>query len=324
MNLSRTTLLAEASALGFRPDVLEKVHRLLQILESINQQDFLRDRLALKGGTALNLFLFELPRLSVDIDLNYIGATDRQTMQSDRDEIEKLIPAICRRLGLTVQTPKREYALTSWPLRYESLLGGQDNVKVEINYIQRVPIWSPQRRETRLIGSRQIKEILVLDEHELAGGKLAALLARRTGRDLFDAHALLQQQNLDPERIRLAFVLYGGMNIEDWRTISPRDIDKCIDDFETNLLPLLRQSTLIPSNEARREWMIRLLEECRNALTAVLPLTATEFHFLNRLNDEGEIEPEHITQDRELADRLRLHPGLVWKALNVKKHRGNL
>lgn len=324
MNLSRATLLVEASTLGFRPDVLEKVHRLLDILEAISQQEFLRDRLALKGGTALNLFLFELPRLSIDIDLNYIGATDRITMQSDREEIEKLIPAICRRLGLTVQTPKGEYALTSWPLRYESLLGGQDNVKVEINYIQRVPIWSPQRRDTRLVGSRQITDILVLDEHELAGGKLTALLARRTGRDLFDAHALLLRQNLDPERLRLAFVLYGGMNIEDWRKIRPGDIDKCIDDFATNLLPLLRQGSLMPPDEARQEWTIQLLEECRNALATVLPLTEKELHFLNRLNDEGEIEPEHITQDTDLADRLRLHPGLVWKALNVKKHRGLL
>ena len=151
----------------------------------------------------------------------------------------------------------------------QSLLGGQDNVKVEINYIQRVPIWSPQRRDTRLVGSRQITDILVLDEHELAGGKLAALLARRTGRDLFDAHALLLRQNLDPERLRLAFVLYGGMNIEDWRKIRPDDIDKCIDDFATNLLPLLRQGSLMPSDETRQEWTIQLLEECRNALPSL-------------------------------------------------------
>src|SRR5690348_3967490 len=101
MNLSSAKLLAEASDTGFRPEVLEKVHRLLDLLEVINGNEFLRERLALKGGTALNLFIFEIPRLSVDIDLNYVGASDRETMIADRTEIEKLIPALSRRLGLT-------------------------------------------------------------------------------------------------------------------------------------------------------------------------------------------------------------------------------
>ena len=70
MNLSKEMLEAEAGITGFRPEVFEKVHHLLNLLEAINQEEFLRDRLALKGGTALNLFLFDLPRLSVDIDLN--------------------------------------------------------------------------------------------------------------------------------------------------------------------------------------------------------------------------------------------------------------
>jgi predicted nucleotidyltransferase component of viral defense system len=206
MNLSKEQLAEESKATGFRADVLEKVHCLLDLLEAINLDEFLRDRLALKGGTALNLFVFELPRLSVDIDLNYIGAADRETMLADRAEIEQLVPALSRRLGFTIQTPKREYALTSWSLRYESVLGGQDNVKVELNFVQRVPIWDPQRRDTCLVGTRKVTGILVLDEHELAGGKLAALLARRTGRDLFDGHALLRKRDLDPVRLRLAFV----------------------------------------------------------------------------------------------------------------------
>ena len=68
-----------AAALGFRPDSLEKVFRLLSLLEALRSNAFLRPRIALKGGTALNLFFFEVPRLSVDIDLNlnYIGSGDR-------------------------------------------------------------------------------------------------------------------------------------------------------------------------------------------------------------------------------------------------------
>ena len=69
-----------AATLGFRPDSLEKVFRLLSLLETLRSNAFLRPRVALKGGTALNLFLFDVPRLSVDIDLNYVGSADRDTM----------------------------------------------------------------------------------------------------------------------------------------------------------------------------------------------------------------------------------------------------
>jgi len=71
-----------ADALGFRPETLEKVFRLLSLLETLRSNAYLRPRVALKGGTALNLFLFDVPRLSVDIDLNYVGSGDRATMLS--------------------------------------------------------------------------------------------------------------------------------------------------------------------------------------------------------------------------------------------------
>lgn len=56
---------------GFHKDVIEKVHRLIFILEYINNNAFLRNRLVMKGGTALNLTVFNLPRLSVDVDFDF-------------------------------------------------------------------------------------------------------------------------------------------------------------------------------------------------------------------------------------------------------------
>ena len=84
MNLSRERLAQVAQQTQFRPDVLEKVIRLLNLLDGFRSHPFLENRLALKGGTALNLFMFDLPRLSVDIDLNYVGAPDRETMLVER------------------------------------------------------------------------------------------------------------------------------------------------------------------------------------------------------------------------------------------------
>jgi len=51
---------------------------------------------ALKGGTALNLFLLDMPRLSVDIDLNYLGA-DRDTMLADLPRVQQAVVAVCGR-----------------------------------------------------------------------------------------------------------------------------------------------------------------------------------------------------------------------------------
>ena len=56
---------------GFVRDIFEKVLRLKEILRYLNEEEYLREHLLLKGGTAINLTVFNLPRLSVDIDMDY-------------------------------------------------------------------------------------------------------------------------------------------------------------------------------------------------------------------------------------------------------------
>jgi hypothetical protein len=75
----------------------------------------------LKGGTALNLFRFEVPRLSVDIDLNYVGAVDRETMLAERPKVEEAIRAVCAREGFAIRRLPQEHAGGKWTLRYESV-----------------------------------------------------------------------------------------------------------------------------------------------------------------------------------------------------------
>lgn len=74
MNLTPQALARDVAATGFGAEPLEKVFRLMALLDALNSHPFLKTRIALKGGTALNLFHFNVPRLSVDIDLNYVGA----------------------------------------------------------------------------------------------------------------------------------------------------------------------------------------------------------------------------------------------------------
>ncbi|MGM0760658.1 MAG: nucleotidyl transferase AbiEii/AbiGii toxin family protein, partial [Thermodesulfobacteriota bacterium] len=60
-----------AESTGFRGDMVEKVLQVMHLLQALNSHPYLKGKWALKGGTALNVFILKMPRLSVDIDLNY-------------------------------------------------------------------------------------------------------------------------------------------------------------------------------------------------------------------------------------------------------------
>jgi predicted nucleotidyltransferase component of viral defense system len=322
MNISRERLLAEAEATGFRAEILEKVFHLFGLLEAFRSHPFLKDRLVLKGGTALNLFFFDLPRLSVDIDLNYIGAVDREIMLTERPKVEQAILDVSSREGFTIRRMPTEHAGGKWLLQYGSELGQSGNLAVDVNFMFRIPLWTVKGLDSRQVGSYQIKDIQVLNIHELAAGKLAALLARCQARDLFDVHQLLPHTELQPELLRLGFVVYGAMNRRDWRTVSPGEVDFEARKLERQLLPLLRVDFSWDEFQAG-EYGSQLVEDCREKLGAVLPFSEPEMEFLDRLLDEGVIKPSLLTPDKDLQERIGHHPLLEWKALNVRKHKGN-
>jgi predicted nucleotidyltransferase component of viral defense system len=318
MRLSRERLLAESESTGFRPEVLEKVIHLLNLLTAFQRHPALSGRFALKGGTALNLFCFELPRLSVDIDLNYVGASDRAEMLADREKIERAVQAVCGREELAVVRTPGDHAGGKWRLRYASAMGGGGNLEADINFVFRVPLWPIVRMDSAPVGSYSATHVPILELHELAAGKLAALFARRAARDLFDAHQLLTRGKLDPERLRLAFVLYGAMNRRDWRTISLADAGCNPRELENQLLPVLSSSV---RESLRPGWPGHMVAACRERLADLLRFSRHELEFLDRLLDRGEIRPGLLTGEVELAARIHEHPLLQWKALNVQQGR---
>lgn len=318
MKLSIQRLNAEAEATGFRAEVLEKVIHLLHLLGALQVHPFLKGKLALKGGTALNLFLFDLPRLSVDIDLNYVGAVPRDEMMTERPKLEHALRAVCAREGFSVARVPADHAGGRWALRYESTLGAGGNLEVDLNYMFRVPLWAPTTQDSRPIGSYQAAGIPLLDIHELAAGKFAALLARSASRDLYDAHQLFATCKFERERLRVAFVVYGAINRKDWRTVTVDEVTATPAEVRSQLIPTLRREALA-GVEPADAWVARLVAGCREGLAALLPLSEAEREFLDRLLDHGEVNPALLTADAEMADRIRRHPGLEWKAQNVRQ-----
>jgi predicted nucleotidyltransferase component of viral defense system len=320
MILSPEGLARAVASSGFREDYLEKSIRLLYLLEAIKDDLFLRSRLVLKGGTALNLFIMELPRLSVDIDLNYIGSPEREVMLEERPLVERTFQAICGRERFRVRRIPSDHAGGKWLLRFDSTLGRGSSLELDINFLLRIPLWDPAIIDSQALGDHQVIGIAVLDKHELMAGKAVALLSRRAARDLFDCHGLPRALSLDADKLRLTFVVYGGMSRRDWRDVSLDDIGYDINELHNVLLPTLRKDYASEIKDVR-SWADRLVLECREELSALLPLRANEVDFLTSLNEEGEILPGLLTSDKDLARKIERQPGLLWKAQNVKEYR---
>jgi len=319
MKISPSDILTIAESVDFNANIVEKVIYLLNLLNAINSHPFLKGKLALKGGTALNLFVFNIPRLSIDIDLNYVGSDSRDSLLKNRPKIDKAIKAVFEREGFIVKRLPEEHAGGKWRLSYQSYTGQPGILEVDINFMFRIPLWKVERMDSYVFGNYQAVNIPVLDIHELAAGKLAALFARHQARDLYDTNLLLKSKDLDIERLRVAFVIFGALNRKDWRTISLNDILFDSAELEKMLIPVLHKNA-IPDKTKVKLFTQRLTKECLKQLSLILPFKKNELEFLDKVLDKGEIEPAVITDDIELQNRIKKHPMLLWKTLNVREY----
>jgi len=172
--------------------------------------------------------------------------------------------------------------------------------------------------DSKALGSYSANQIPIVDLHEITAGKIAALLSRNASRDLFDVHSLLTSADLNREYIRTAFVIYGAINRKDWREVSIEDISFDQRELYNKLVPVLGEDFY---EESISDWGKRLVEECKSSLHIVLPFSEREREFLDRVLDYGEIEPSLLTNDQVLAERIKKHPALEWKALNVREYK---
>jgi hypothetical protein len=154
-------VLPVAETTGFNAAVIEKVLHLLNLLNKLNSHSFLKGKLALKGGSAINLFVFNIPRLSVDIDLNYIGAVDREKMLVDRPKVEKAVEAVFAREGFTVKRKPIEHAGGKWRLSYQSYTGLSGNLEVDLNFMFRQPLWEVLSADSQALGDFLARNIPV-------------------------------------------------------------------------------------------------------------------------------------------------------------------
>jgi predicted nucleotidyltransferase component of viral defense system len=204
---------------GFDAVNLEKVLRIKRLLIELHSHPFLKDRLVLKGGTALNLFYQDLLRLSVDIDLNYTGVLDREEMLRERVELARHIEQICRALNYRTQRGIDEHALIEWYLGYQSHIGTFNQIQVEVNFLMRTCALPPKVRAAAPMVDDAACAFSILAVEELLAGKLKAMIQRQHPRDLYDLYRFVGRGTAhDADLLRKLTVLFCSTLDRDFRT----------------------------------------------------------------------------------------------------------
>jgi len=306
----RDLLEKRAKNLNFIKDTYEKVYRLSDILSDMNANELYRDSLALKGGTAINLTVFNMPRLSVDIDFDFILPVSRDEMIAKRELInQSLIKYMLANDYYLSDKTKNPHTLDSWVFYYINTSGNRDNIKIEINYSNRVHIQEITQREitTDALSSRY--KVTTIGKIELFGSKLAALVGRTAARDLYDISNMVYYGIIDGEDydlLRKCFVFYY--------TLSAQTIDMQGDIENINSITMRKIKTdLYPVISTKEKFDLEATKKrVYDFAKELISLSKDEVEYVKCFENK-EYRPELLFRDVEIVERIKDHPMALWK-----------
>ncbi len=310
MMLDKGTLGRMAKELGFPRDTLEKVYRLAEVLKFMESDELLSKGMALKGGTAINLTIFNLPRLSVDIDLDYCRSIDKDDMLADRDAITEKISKYMTANGYQLSgKSKKHHALDSFVYDYINGGGVKDNLKIEINYMLRCHVLPIARREVKLPWNEEMLTVLSVAPIEIFASKTVALLTRTAPRDLYDMHNMVKFGLFDEseeEMLRKCAVFYSAIGAEHPPKKFALDNigNVTAQQIKRDLNPVLRRGERFELKSVQEE-VIKYLE-------AIMIATRDEELFWYSFA-EGIYRPELVFDGGSELIHVEKHPMALWK-----------
>ena len=257
---------------------------------------------ALKGGTAINFFVRDMPRLSVDIDLMYLPVEDRRTSLAEIESALKRIGKHAAKIipGAQLQEVRTrgEGTLTRIDVRTR-----REQVKVEVSPVLRGCVFDPEIRAVspRIEREFGFAEMQVASFPDLYAGKIVAALDRQHPRDLFDVRKLLDNQGVD-HPLREAFVAYlvsHGRPMIELLVPNRREIK---DEFDRGFSGMTDEPVSLDNLLATRELLIR---------TMVDDMPGEHRHFLVSL-EAG--EPEWASLAHPAIEKL---PAVQWRLKNL-------
>ena len=314
-NYTKKDLDKFAAEIGFIRDNLEKVFRLCEILQYLSENQLFAEHLALKGGTAINLMIFDMPRLSVDIDLDFSKECSKEEMLEIRTNINDNLLNFMFAQGYALSpNTKNPHSLDSWIFYFQNSVGNRDSIRIEINYSMRNHIFPIEKRKINIDFLNIEYEINTLSTLELFGSKIKALIERSAARDLYDVQNMLkynviQSDKQDLLRKIVVFYLVVGAkkkvelpnNFENINSLEYNQI-------RANLVPVLRKSERFDFETAK---II-----VKNYLSKLMILTDNEKLFIENFN-KGNYQPNLLFEDENIVERIKRHPMAVWRTKSV-------
>jgi predicted nucleotidyltransferase component of viral defense system len=310
-NYSKKDLDVIASKTGFIRDNLEKTFRLADILEYLNHNGLMSEHLTLKGGTAINMTVFDLPRLSVDIDLDFDKLCHREEMLSIRKKInhELLNYMFSQAYALSPNT-KNPHSLDSWVFYFQNAAGNRDNIKVEINYSMRNHIFPSVKKPINVYFLQKNFEIKTLSTIELFGSKIKALIERSAPRDLYDVNNMLKmniiskdEQNLVRKTALFYLIVGGNEKISqkfDFEKITSLNFAQ----IRRSLIPVLKKNEPFDFETAK----INVTQY----LSGLMIFTEDEQQFIENFH-QGIYQPDLLFEDQAIIERIKEHPMAIWR-----------
>lgn len=312
MNYSKQYINEIAQKSGFLANNTEKVIRLLDVLKFIDQElNRISHQLILKGGTAINLLYTNLTRLSVDIDLDYVGSLEKEQTLKDRERILEYLDNYMLKEGYIVSSKSRGSAiLASRTYAYINAYGNRDNIKVEINFIDRIHILPIVNRKINYFDKEVMTKAPL--EEELFAMKICALIDRSKPRDLYDTFRLKNDfLNLEKDKLRKLTVFYlsldGIFELNENIFKGIEAVSK--DSIKKELLPVLKKSEKL-NLEAIKQEVINFLQD-------LLVLNSDETKYLEEFS-KGTFNPS-LLFDVCSAERAAKHPMAKWRINNIGK-----
>ena len=282
------------------PDYLDTARLLTQVAPLV----FVDDTFALKGGTAINLFVRDMPRLSVDLDLIFPDHTlpREQALVRINDAIRQAAERLNKR-GFQTHAPAAEVGETRLLVRR-----GRTEVKIEVNFVLRGTV-QPVRRASLTPVARDILmadlDIPIASLEDLYGGKLVAALDRQHPRDLFDVMQLFEHEGITPG-IRHVFVVYLASHNRPIHEVLFPQLRDIRHDYTHNFEGMTAELVPLDALLATRERLVRELQE---------GLDDNERRFLLSLVAG---EPDWSLMG---IDHLEHLPGIRWKLHNLEQLR---
>ena len=262
-----------------------------------------REEFALKGGTAINLFLRDLPRLSVDIDLTYLPLTPReealpairQGLHAIGTDLRAAIPGI----GVQATDPSATDAL-----QLTLALDGC-RIKIEVSPVARGTVWPTEMQEVVATVEESLgySENRLLSFNDVYAGKMCAALDRQHPRDLFDIALLLDREGIGRDLLKTFLVYLIGHNRPIAELLAPRRRDIAgLYDGEFREM-------------AREPVPLQTLLDARERLVAALHALLTEEDRAFLLSVKGRKPDWSLIDLPGIADL----PAVRWKLVNLDR-----